>query len=279
MKIDTISLDIASIIGSIFKRFLCGEIRRKSGHISEAPTQTAVIKASPRKYKIYNMIILASTGSKDVIEPMVYYREAPASDRVSIFGSHDIATQDAIKPQGEDSLASEEKPYYFFGHDPPAAKNASMSSTEERPRDEELEQRITSLFMMSGEEEFESGMISDFSRDLCSIIDNHGKAATEIISYMFLYKEVNSEVLCEALRWLGRIDQVDSHSYRLWLLEKCLESSSRMIRDGALLGIAAIDDPWAIPAVRKALEKETCRELCDDMKAVLEQLEETTKWG
>jgi len=89
---------------------------------------------------------------------------------------------------------------------------------------------------------------------------------------------VNPEVLCEALRWLGRIDQVDSHSYRLWLLEKCLESSSRMIRDGALLGIAAIDDPWAIPAVRKAIEKETCRELCDDMKAVLEQLEETSKW-
>jgi hypothetical protein len=63
----------------------------------------------------------------------------------------------------------------------------------------------------------------------------------------------------------------------LWLLEKCLESSSIFVRDGAILGIASLDDPFAISAVRKAIEKEACEGLRQNMQAVLQQLEETAK--
>lgn len=284
MKIDIIS---SAIVPILKEWFLFGKIRRKSGHISEAPTQTA-LKAQLWESYISNLERLAGSETGIyAITSVIYYRKVAVDNRVFVIsGSHDISravlTQEAIKPQAEDSLASEERPSYIFeqiARDPPEAEIASPNSTKERRRDKELERRITSLFMMSGEEEFESGMISDFSQELCSIIDNHGKDAMEIITYLFLYKEVNSEVLCEALRWLGRIDQVDSHSYRLWLLGKSLESPSIFVRDGAILGIAALDDPCAIPAVHKAIEKETCRELCDDMQAVLQQLEETTKWG
>lgn len=257
--------------------------RQKPENMYAVSTQ-ADARTPPREFGISNITMLASSETDiDISELVTYYREAAVSGVVFIVPrSHDIyrsvPLEEFVIPQGEDSLASEERSCYTFERItryPPAAETTSLNSTKEPRRDEELERSIISLFMMSGDEEFESGMISDFSRDLCLIIDNHGKAAMEIITYLFLYKEVNPEVLCEALRWLGRIDQLDSHSYRLWLLEKSLESTSIFVRDGAILGIASLDDPCAIPAVHKAIEKENCEELRENMQVVLQQLEET----
>jgi len=288
MKIDIFSSAAESFFSSILKDaqyLFIKKIRRKTGYVPSAQAHTS-FRSSPRKSEITNITRLASSETEiDINDLVTFDREVAVSSGVFVVPSSDIyktvTVQEAIRPQVEDSLASEGRPFYTFERittDPPAAEIASPNSTKERRRDEELERRITSLFMMAGDEEFESGMISDFSRDLCSIIDNHGKAAMEIITYLFLYKEVNPEVLCEALRWLGRIDQLDSHSYRLWLLGKSLESPSIFVRDGAILGIAALDDPCAIPAVHKAIEKENCEELRENMQVVLQQLEETARW-
>jgi len=285
MKIEIISSAVVSTLASILRDnvFLFRKMRRKSGHISEVPTQTAV-RTSPRECQISNITMLRSSETDiDITELVTYYREAGVASRLFVApGSHDVynaeTVEEGITPQGEYSLASEERSCYTFERIrsyPPGAETASPNSTREPRRDEQLEQWITSLFMVSSDEEFENGMISSFSRHLCSTIDRHGNAAMEIISYLFLYKNVNPEVLSEALRWLGRIDQVESHSYRLWLLERSLESPSIFVRDGAILAIAALDDPYAIPGVCKAIEKESCEELRQNMEAVLEQLEET----
>jgi len=287
MKIEIIPSAVASTLASILRDnvFLFRKIRRKPGHISELSTQPA-LRTSPRGYQISNMRILRTSETDiDITELVTYYREAAVASRLFVApGSHDVynaeTVQEGITPQGEDSIASKEGSCYTFEpirRYPAGAETASPNSTRERRRDEELEQWITSLFMVSSDEEFENGMISSFSRRLCSTIDRHGNAAMEIISYLFLYKNVNPEVLSEALRWLGRIDQVESHSYRLWLLERSLESPSIFVRDGAILGIAALDDPYAMPALCKAIEKESCEELRQNMQAVLEQLEETAK--
>ncbi len=285
MKIDIFSSATASFFSSILKDaqyLFIKKIRRKTGYVPSAQTHTS-FRSSPRKSEITNITMLANSETDiDISELVTYYREAADSSVVFIvLGSPDIyrpvPLEESVIPQGEDSLAS----VLTMGRGieyPPAAEIASPNSTKERLRDEELERRINTLFMISGDEEFESGMISDFSKELCSIINSHDKNAMEIISYLFLYRKINPVVMSEALRWLGRIEQEESHPYRLWLLEKNLESSLIYVRDGAISGVAALDDPSAIPAVRRAIEKETCRELCDDMKAVLEQLEETSKW-
>jgi len=289
MKIDIFSTIASSFFSSILRdaQYLFNrKMRRKTGYVSVAQTYT-LNRSSPRESEISNITMLASSETDiDISELVTYYREAADSSVVFIVpGSHDIyrsvAIEESVIPQGEDSLASVDWSCYTFERIteyPPAAEIASPNSTKERLRDEELERRINTLFMISGDEEFESGMISDFSKELCSIINSHDKNAMEIISYLFLYRKINPVVMSEALRWLGRIEQEESHSYRLWLLEKNLESSLIYVRDGAISGVAALDDPSAIPAVSRAIEKETCRELCDDMKAVLEQLEETSKW-
>lgn len=289
MKIDIFSSAAASFFSSILKDaqyLFIKNTRRKTGYVPSAQAHTS-FRSSPLKSEITNITMLASSETDiDIGELVTYYREAAVSSVVFIVpGSHDIyrsaPVENVVMLQGEDSLASVDRSCYTFeritGY-PSAAEFASPNSTKERGIDEELERRINTLFMMSGDEGFESGMISDFSKELCSIINSHDKNAMEIISYLFLYRKINPVVMSEALRWLGKIEQEESHSYRLWLLEKNLESSLIYVRDGAISGIAALDDPSAIPAVRRAIEKETCRELCDDMKSVLEQLEETSKW-
>jgi len=265
-------------------------IRQKSEHTPATETR-ATISPSPVGSGTSNITVLASSEAGiDITRPMAYYLEVPGASKIFVFNirSQRIydreAAKKAVRPQGESSSGFEEERNYNVDeiyasimNEPQAADVASVNSTKEPRKDEDLEQRITSLFIMSGEEEFENGMVSDFSRNLCSIIESHGNAAMEIISYLFLYKNLNPEVMSEALRWLGRIEQVESHSYRLWLLEKSLESPSIFVRDGAILGIASLDDTWARSAVNKAIEKENCEELRENMQTVLEQLEETAK--
>ena len=81
------------------------------------------------------------------------------------------------------------------------------------------------------------------------------------------------EIISEALRWIGRLEHPETEYCRLWLLESSLFCSSPFIRDGAILGLASLNDPAAIPFIRKAIDKEPIRELQEDMKEIVSQLE------
>lgn len=120
---------------------------------------------------------------------------------------------------------------------------------------------------------FEDGMESMLSRQLSSFIKEHGSDALEALTYLLVYERVNLDVAGEALRWLGRLDHAESYQYRRWLLERCLKSSSSHVKDGALLGLASMDDKHAIPYLKAAIDNEASSELKADMVQVLEQLE------
>ena len=76
---------------------------------------------------------------------------------------------------------------------------------------------------------------------------------------------------------LGRMNDSITRNRRLWILESGLFSSSARIRDAAGLGLASLDDPHAIPYVRKAIDEERCDELREDLQQILEQLQETAQ--
>ena len=60
------------------------------------------------------------------------------------------------------------------------------------------------------------------------------------------------------------------------LLENSLlTNSSALVRDGALLGIALLDDRHAVPYLNRAIQQEQCPELRESIRQVLEQLEHT----
>ena len=137
----------------------------------------------------------------------------------------------------------------------------------------EIDQKIETLFGAAREQVFEDGMESDFSKELISLVKKYGNAAITVLTRLIITEQVNAEVASEALRWLGNIEHPASYRSRLWLLERSLFCSSARVRDGAALGLASLDDPHAIPHLRRAIQRENCNELRKDIEQVLIQLE------
>lgn len=145
--------------------------------------------------------------------------------------------------------------------------------------DKTIEQQFLSLFANACDEVFEDGMDSAFSRGFIALTRKYGDRAFETLADLIIGERVNPEVAAEALRWLGYIENPFplSYVYRLWLLARALQCSSATVRDGAILGLAAIDDPSAIPYIEKAVEREYFKELREDMLQVVEQLKDTQR--
>ena len=147
------------------------------------------------------------------------------------------------------------------------------NSTTRQEQISEFNKEVDNLFDLASEEEFEDGMESEFSRTLISFIIEHGNNSIEILAPIFMNEKANAEIISEALRWIGRIEHPETKNIRLWLLERCLFCSSPLVRDGAILGLASMNDPTAIYFLRKAISKESIKELREDMKDVMFQLE------
>jgi hypothetical protein len=147
------------------------------------------------------------------------------------------------------------------------------ASTEFYEPSDALYSKTEAIFWTAKGEVFEDGMESAFSRKLNYFVKKYSEDALEAITCLIVYEKVDSEIAGEALRWLGRVDHTESYEYRRWLLERSLSLSSTRVRDGAILGLASMDDKHAIPYLRIAIEKEQFSELKADMELVLEQLE------
>ncbi|MCY3947412.1 MAG: hypothetical protein OXF44_14135 [Anaerolineaceae bacterium] len=140
---------------------------------------------------------------------------------------------------------------------------------------ESLVEELRQIFFEAREEVFEDGMDSVFSRQLVDFMESHGRLAIAILSDLLLSEKVNAEVAGEALRHVGYMEDQSTWLARRGLLECCLFGSSARVRDGAILGLAAMDDPESIPCVEQAVACESIAELQEDMQAVLEQLRDT----
>lgn len=135
-----------------------------------------------------------------------------------------------------------------------------------------VEKTIDHLFETAGEQYFEDGMESGFSRELVSLVKKYGKLAMGEIAYLITYGRVDDEVASEALRWLARIDDPSTYGWRLWILEKSLSSKSPTVRDGAAVGLASMRNAHAIQYIRKAIQQETVAELRCNLQGALKEL-------
>lgn len=136
----------------------------------------------------------------------------------------------------------------------------------------QLKRRIESIFTNEREEIFEDGMESSFSKELVSTIKKYGDPVIEILSELIDNRRIDIETAEEAMRWLGHIDHLPTYNKRLWLLKQSLQHDSVRVRDGALLGLASLNDPDAISELKKAIAVEQCLELREDMEQILLEL-------
>lgn len=135
---------------------------------------------------------------------------------------------------------------------------------------------IRTLFRNAAYEVFEDGMDSYFGSNLTRIIQAHGFAAVEGIEKLIHADGANTEVAAEALICTGRVNDDDTHRARLSILERALESDNACVRDAASVAIEFMDDPAAIDSIRKAIAKEECKPLRQNLRDVLVQLQDAT---
>ena len=151
------------------------------------------------------------------------------------------------------------------------------NSTAQRGVPQDLDQKTIALFESGKEQNFEDGTESEFSKAFIDLVKEYGVDAIEVLAHLIIEEKVNPEIASEALRWLGQIDHPASYRRRLWLLERSLSCSPARVRDGAILGLAFLDDPHAIPYLKQAIQREHVSELRTDMEQVLAQLENTRR--
>lgn len=137
-------------------------------------------------------------------------------------------------------------------------------------------EELTRLFAAARETISQDSMGSGFSRGLLAFLSHHGMEALIALDELISSEVVNHVIASEALRWLGHMIDPPSREARRGLLERSLLSKSSFIRDGAVLGLAYIDDPRSIPALEQALEREEIATLRRDLELVLDQLRDTS---
>jgi len=139
-----------------------------------------------------------------------------------------------------------------------------------------VESKFAEAVALAGKEWFEDGVESEFSRALSTLLHTYRDAAIAPVETFFTSPSANVEVAVEAARWLGRVDHPASRHYRRTLLEKVLlNAPSTRLRHGAASGLAAMDDPFSLPAVVEASNRESNQRLRRFLQLVVDQLERT----
>ena len=150
---------------------------------------------------------------------------------------------------------------------------ASGSTSSYDLATQQILRMVHSLFQAAAHEDFEFGTESPFIKSLDTCVTQYGTKGVLAIASIILNARAKPRVIAEALRWLGNLTHQPSYLLRLRTLEVCLGSPSRWVRDGASLGLEAMNDPRAIPYLREAVNREQLPELRKDLEAVLRELE------
>jgi hypothetical protein len=156
----------------------------------------------------------------------------------------------------------------------PAPVTLSDAQTGFDAFDADSVQGLQTMFREAREYRFEDGMESPFSAELSALVEHDGNRAVQALAGLLIGELIDAEVAAEALRWLGLINDPETADTRRWLLERCLWLSSARVRDGALLGLAFMDEADSLPSLMRAMQREVVPELRDDMQQVIAQLED-----
>jgi hypothetical protein len=135
------------------------------------------------------------------------------------------------------------------------------ASTAAAEVDQELLERVRELFDQGSFDFFQDGLQSTFSRHLVALLAQHGRDAFRAIAEYLFSGDAGPDIMSEALRWLVEVDDPSTLSQRWSILLRTLQDTSPKVRDGAILGFAALDDPRATPFLVEARNVEQIAEL------------------
>jgi hypothetical protein len=120
---------------------------------------------------------------------------------------------------------------------------------------------VRKLFEEGAGEFFQDGMESKFSRSLTELLARYGGDAVAAIAEYLGGARGAPEVISEALRRVADYDSPETLTARWALLRRGLRSKSAVVRDGAILGFASLDDPRAKAVLLEARDVEQIKAL------------------
>jgi len=132
--------------------------------------------------------------------------------------------------------------------------------------------RVRDLFDEGAAEFFQDGMESGFSRSLLDLLQTRGAGALAAISEYLSSRAARPQVVAEALRWLADFGGAVTLGKRWEILRQSLMSPSPVVRDGAILGFASLDDPRAKTVLLAARNVESVRALQQLLDQVIARL-------
>jgi len=146
------------------------------------------------------------------------------------------------------------------------------TSTEQLPVTYYLSEQIVDLYNLANDGLFEDEQIRNFWEKLLALVGTFGDATiTEIAPYI-IGEKASAESAAETLKCLSHYESLVAYTYRIWIMERALQSPSSWIRDAAASALESMDDPTAIPYLREALSKESNAGLCQYLQTVIEYL-------
>ena len=220
-----------------------------------------------RKMPVKNVAIQNETGSG------IDYRELLSTDM--FYGGY--SEQDA--PEMEfDVVQDLADPFLNRNTLLTAYPSSATARSDDLPKfglDERLLMFVRKLARDAVDEVFHDGQESKFGAAVTAVISEYGRNAVRAVEKILETTSVNIEVAGELLRVLGMIEDRFTQHQRLMLLVNQLKSDDARVRDAASLGLAALEDPRAIPALELALQDETNPFVRPEFESAIEELRES----
>ena len=143
--------------------------------------------------------------------------------------------------------------------------------------EDDVREKILNLLASGANESFEDGMTSEFSKEFQKLVLDLKESVHSILGLIeeaLVDPEANPVVVGEAYRWLGQMDDEETHEERRKIMERGLRHERTAARDGAILGISFLGDTESLEPLLKAYEEESSSELKADIMQVIDQLRE-----
>ena len=155
----------------------------------------------------------------------------------------------------------------------PVKLSLAETSTEPLPASGQLEQQVFSLFQTASDGISDDELFKAFSEKLSTLVILYGDAAVVAMAPFIIGDKANAEVASAALNCLSHIEGRVAYNFRMWVIERSLQSRSSWVRDAAALGLESMDDASAIPYLQEAKSREKNSELHQYLQSVLEYLQ------
>jgi hypothetical protein len=136
-----------------------------------------------------------------------------------------------------------------------------------------VEEAVTALMTVSAPEELEPGIDTPLIPALYDVVRTHGADAVFELAASIESSEMDPQLASWVLRWLGRLPDHSTSGARRWLLERGLQSSVPMIRDGAAAGLASLGDPRVLSMLRAAADRERYSRIQRTIGRAIQQIE------